>query len=86
MIKDNEGIYPEIRESYAAAFQEREDDIMDCKDSEGVDIKQGDLNEPEIHEPLEFIECQLRCRYQRKKKWSACRKAWKHIITKVTNL
>ena len=55
MIKDNKGIYPEIRESYAAAFQDREVDIMDCKDSEGVDIKQGDLNEPEIPEPLEFI-------------------------------
>ena len=55
MIKDNEDIYPEIRESYAAAFKEREVDIMDCKDSEGVDIKQGDLNEPEIPEPLEFI-------------------------------
>ena len=39
-VKDNEGIRPEVRrENDAAADQEREIDVMDCKASEATDPK-----------------------------------------------
>ena len=50
-VKDNEGIRPEVRrENDAAADQAREIDVMDCKASEGVDVKESDTQKRDLKE------------------------------------
>ena len=41
-VKDNEGIHPKVRRENDAAAEEKEVDIMDCKASEGIDVKEID--------------------------------------------